>query len=284
VIGQVRARLATRGVMRAGMAVATVLLAVTVSQGRLGAAVLMLAALVLAAWGDLVVGRGTLVAMLRDLGRDQRDAAARHEERLERIRLEADARWALSGVMHRGRPWPQPGGWALDAEALMSWVRELDRHECRTLVELGPGMSTVVVGHAMPHLQIVAVEHSEHYADKLRADLSAEGLDDVTVVHAPLREGEAGTWYDPDVMATLPASIDAILVDGPPNWRGQGRRRPAEGLIRERLRPGGVVLVDDTARPDERAMVEEWVASGVCEVVRDAGSFIVLRRREGSPG
>lgn len=187
--------------------------------------------------------------------------------------------WGLGGVILDGRPWPSPGGWALGAGALALLLREIRLRELRTVVELGPGASSVILGRTLPHLEITGFEHDERFHAVVRDSLKEHDLDRYQLIHAPLHpvesEGRTVTWYDPKASAELPPQIDVLIVDGPPNGAGAGNRSPAWQMLRDRMRAGGIVLVDDTDRADERAMAKAWAGDGL-RVIADHGEFIML--------
>ena len=195
-------------------------------------------------------------------------------------RAEVRELWGLTGVVVDGTPWPAPGGWALGAAALNRLLLEMSGRGCRTVVELGPGTSSIVLGRARPDLHIVGLEHDARFVDTLSASLRMHGLADYELVHAPLVpqavSGQAVEWYDPAAMARLPEKIDVLIVDGPPNGRGTGARSPAWPVLRTRMAPGGLVLVDDTDRPDERRMLGAWATDGGLRVIADRRSFVLL--------
>ncbi|QBR93389.1 class I SAM-dependent methyltransferase [Nocardioides euryhalodurans] len=205
------------------------------------------------------------------LFRSRVDAEARESD--------ANARWALAGLMGTGETWPTMGGWALGPAAVTEWIRRVSAMETPQVVELGPGSSTLLLARAVPHARVHAVEHDPVYGDRIRAAATGWGLSGVTVVDAPLRAtAEETAWYSGDSVSALPERVDALLVDGPPNWDGKGRRSPARRVIEERMPAGALVLVDDTDRPDERKMVRGWVRSGLCRVVQDSGNHVFLEK------
>lgn len=235
---------------------AVVAVGVDATAGRMSAVAVM-ALLVLVGW------------VAESLFRAQRDA--------ERREADANARWALAGLMQSGEMWPVMGGWALGPSAAVEWIRRVSAMTSPRVVELGPGTSTILLARAVPGAEVHAVEHDSAYADRIRT--SAAGLGSVVVVHAPLEQSQSGPdWYAPAAVATLPDQVDALLVDGPPNWDGKGRRSPARTVIESRMRPGGLILVDDTHRPDERSMVRSWVRSGLCRVLHDGGDHVFLEK------
>lgn len=199
---------------------------------------------------------------------------------LVEAREEARELWGLTGVVVDGTPWPAPGGWALGAAALNRFLLEMSDRACGAVVELGPGTSSIVLGRARPDLHIVGLEHDVRFFNTLSACLRQHGLANYELIHAPLVpqvvSGRAVGWYDPAALARLPEKIDVLIVDGPPNGRGSGARSPAWPMLRTRMVPGGLVLVDDTDRPDERRMVDAWAADGGLRVVADRRSFVLL--------
>ena len=110
---------------------------------------------------------------------------------------------------------------------------------------------------------VVSLEHMPEYAAATRAELAAQGLGDyATVVDAPLVEHELGgsTWSWYELGPRIPERVELLFIDGPPKRTGKLARYPALPLLRDRLAPGAVALLDDGRRPDERAMVHRWAA------------------------
>ena len=57
----------------------------------------------------------------------------------------------------------------------------------------------------------------------------------------------------------LPSSIDVLIVDGPPGNTHEFARLPAETLF-HLVAIGGLVVLDDADRDEERQIVERWSA------------------------
>jgi hypothetical protein len=212
-------------------------------------------------------GAGALAWLAFHVLRDQAEA-----------RQEARDLWGLTGVMVDGTAWPAPGGYALSAAALTRLLVEMSTRNCRTVVELGPGTSSIILGRSRPDLVMAGLEHDPRFLDATASALRLHGVGAYDLIHAPLtaRAAHGGVWYDPSAVERLPQKIDVLVVDGPPNSDGSGARAPAWPVLRARMSPGGLVLVDDTDRDDERRMVASWASDGSLRVVADGGSYIVL--------
>lgn len=194
----------------------------------------------------------------------------------------AGAIWGLTGLHSpRGLPLPALGGYALRPVAAQALAREVIEQRPGVVVELGPGASTVIVELASrqqePGPRIFSFEHDEEYVCEMEELIRSLDLSHVTVIHAALGEGRDTPWYDLAAFEHLPGEpIDMLIVDGPPDPKGMGTRRHAYPQLRGRLSERAVIFVDDTGRPTERAMVDEWLEDPKLQLKRDGGAYIVL--------
>jgi predicted O-methyltransferase YrrM len=190
---------------------------------------------------------------------------------LESVRQEARDLWGLAGVIVERRVWPSPGGWGLGADAMAYLLRELPHRRHATVVELGPGTSSVVLGRCLAGTSFFGLEHDADYVASVRKTLDSHELDDYSLIHAPLAPYERGcvkaSWYDTAALVKLPDKIDVLIVDGPPNLAGKGNRAAAYWALEDRLDTGSLILVDDAHRGDERRMVEDWMKAAPLDMV-----------------
>ena len=188
-------------------------------------------------------------------------AAALHLER--EVRASQDG--AIVGA-RLGPHCPPLGTWAIEADFAELVTVELQRRPA-LVVELGSGVSTLVVAQQLKGLgagRLVSVEHKEEYAVATRDRLDRSGLEEVVeLVHAPLVEqsfnGRRVEWYDlaPIRSALGDDSIDLLIVDGPPST-SRLARWPALAALGQRLRPGGVIMLDDGRARNEAAIARRW--------------------------
>jgi hypothetical protein len=135
------------------------------------------------------------------------------------------------------------------------------RHAARAngpILECGSGVTTLLLGvlasqHGVP---VCSLEHHEEWRERVGSALDTYGLGDVDLVHAPLRDFGAYTWYDRESI-DIPRGIQLVICDGPPGKTVGGRY----GLlpeIRANMAPNCVVLLDDAGRKGEREVLDRW--------------------------
>lgn len=172
---------------------------------------------------------------------------------------------------------PPLRGWAASPDVLRLLVRLIDRDRPELVVECGSGASSVWIGYALRRAgtgRLVAIEHEARYADLSRDLVTAHGLDDIVEIrHAPLTEVKAELsgldpedpvesapqWYDVSRLTDLDG-IGLLFIDGPPKATGAQARYPAVPALLPHCTADAVVVLDDAARPDERALGERWLS------------------------
>ena len=171
----------------------------------------------------------------------------------------------------------QGAAWSINGFLGRALVDAVLETKPRVIVELGGGISTVLIAAALEHLnwtetRHIAVDHLQHYLELTRTRLDAQGFARKTELWlCPLEDvascGDAGTlentpWYQgltERLAETLgEAKIDLLLVDGPPARLHPLARRPALDRLRSHLRPGAIVFLDDAKRTEEQATLEYW--------------------------
>ncbi|NVJ60604.1 MAG: class I SAM-dependent methyltransferase [Gammaproteobacteria bacterium] len=172
----------------------------------------------------------------------------------------------LHSALNPVAPIPGMRGYAGSPDFLLWLHREIKRNKPQTIVEASSGVSSIVSGYTLEQLgnggKVYSLENNSFYAQITRNNLSEHGLEKtVTIFDAPLVQhqinGESHKWYE-FAKAELPESIDLMVIDGPPRRTQPLARYPALPLLKERLSPNAVILVDDADRADERAMVKRW--------------------------
>jgi predicted O-methyltransferase YrrM len=155
---------------------------------------------------------------------------------------------------------PNLGSWKADVGLLKLVADHILAEKPKTVVEFGTGASTLIIAQALklagvdPHF--ISIEQDEDFARKTRDWLAEHGLeaDLRSVPLKPSPGGWPGLWYDHE---PLPDRIDFMLIDGPP-WSIHPFTRGAAATLFGRVPIGGVVMLDDAARPGERVVARRW--------------------------
>jgi hypothetical protein len=83
-------------------------------------------------------------------------------------------------------------------------------------------------------------------------------LDSVVLYTKPLKDYGDFCWYDAP-LESMPDSFSLVVCDGPPGGT-KGGRYGLVPIMRERLQPGCVILLDDAGREQELAIARRWEA------------------------
>lgn len=168
--------------------------------------------------------------------------------------------WHVLRPLLDGRPYLPFSNGAMRAGGLVYVCNTIVHRAPAEIVECGAGASTVVLARLLAERgsgRVTALEHDPGWAGVVRRQLAVEGLDALgRVVLAPLER----RWYGDAGVAELPASIDLLVVDGPPADRPElaRSRAPALSRLEPRLTADAVVILDDIGRAGERAVLDRW--------------------------
>jgi len=154
---------------------------------------------------------------------------------------------------------PHLGSWKADTFFLWHLVRAVENLRPREVVELGSGASSLVLARALERNgggRLTSFDQHADFVAKTAQWLASHGVS-AAMRHAPLAEDPSRwshNWY---ALSGVPAQIDLLVIDGPPWSLGPFIRGRAEVLF-DRVVPGGMVLLDDAARPGERVVAARW--------------------------
>ncbi len=154
---------------------------------------------------------------------------------------------------------PNLGSWKADTGFLHRIVDAVEELRPKMVVELGAGASTLVCAKALVRNgggRLISFDQHRGFVEATSRWVAEEG-GEADLRWAPLASGIGdwpGSWYQ---LYGLPEEIDLLIIDGPP-WVIHPFVRGAAETLFERLAPGGMVLLDDAARPGERIVARRW--------------------------
>ncbi len=166
------------------------------------------------------------------------------------------------------RPWIVP--------AAVGWLGRRMRADWNVL-ELGSGRSTVWLGRRAG--RVVTLEDNEYWLARARELVAEAGLDHVEIRRLPV------TQFASALAELEPGRLDLLVVDFLES--PQAERVEAVRIGRDKLRPGGLLLLDDSDRPSYAEAYEllagwrERRFTGVKDEWPQAVETAVFRRPEG---
>lgn len=171
--------------------------------------------------------------------------------------------------------------WAIGGAALDAIRERLAALAPKTLVEFGGGVSTAALARSLPETRILSIDHDPHFLEATRARLSPAACVELSLRPLVWQDhGEAP--YLSYESGPFPEEVDAVLIDGPPHWTRGGREATLYQVI-DRVRVGGLVILDDYGRRRERRIVAHWleVYRGSLELVEhlEVGHHLAVLRK-----
>ncbi len=194
-----------------------------------------------------------------------RDASAERQEQSELLYRQLEMHSAIIAYLQPRIPLPPMRGWAISPDCARILLTKLVEKKPQCVVELGSGVSSLIIAYALEKCgggRLISIEHDACYLKQTESLLKWHQLDHlVDVVHAPI--DPEGTWYDLSKLSVEPDSIDFLWVDGPPRTvAGDDARKPTVEKLESLLKDGCLIMADDAAREDDRRAIRAWEALG----------------------
>ncbi len=216
----------------------------------------------------LMTQHQTLLNELREL----RSASQVHYQgifaELEQNYRQLEALFSLYTQLDLQATLPPMRGWNIAPDFAAVLLELVRRQQPQVVLNLGAGVSTLIIAYVLKELgsgRVIAVDHQADHAALIQAQLEQHGVADVAeVIHAPLRTvtwQEANwVWYDPDALQDV-TRVSLMVVDGPPQYNSPQSmiRYPAVPLLWECLGAQSLILLDDIHRADEANILQRWL-------------------------
>ena len=152
-------------------------------------------------------------------------------------------------------PLPRTRSYASSPDLLLELCSIIGKIRPSTTVELGSGISTVVIGNQIgPDAHLFSIDHSEEFASSTIKLLNEHNLSNVTMIVAPL--DSQTNWYTTKYFSDL-KEIDLLFIDGPPQSVGVDSRHPATYFL-DRLSANAIVVIDDSKRDSEARLAHKF--------------------------
>jgi predicted O-methyltransferase YrrM len=161
----------------------------------------------------------------------------------------------LLPLLKLSAPLPPSRGWAASPDFLLTLAHVTKRVKPRLTVELGSGISTLVLAKSGAK-KIVSLDHSVDFGTQTREMLICHGVRGVEIRISELETYSRGyKWYAKATFKGL-SKIDLLVIDGPPSSTNPDARFPALEHLVPLLSPKATVILDDVYRDEERKLAD----------------------------
>jgi hypothetical protein len=156
---------------------------------------------------------------------------------------------------------------------LLHIINDIIINERKNIIEFGSGISTIYIAKLLKDTEIdcnfYSVDISIDWINKMKQILQKESLlENVTFIEAGLKEvpeqfryKNQTKWFDTKALNSIlenKENFDLIIVDGPHGWACPYARYSAVPFMRNKLNDYAAVFLDDTERPHEKEIANEW--------------------------
>jgi len=208
------------------------------------------------------VGFGFLFYLLFYSYRKVRSRLNIIENKIQNDYRQTEALFSIFNTLKIQYPLKDFRSWAISPDFAKLIIEIILKNKPQVIVETGSGISTVISAYALKKNgsgKIISLEHLKNFTEKNSEMIKLHQLENYSkIIHAPLKEktinDEKWLWYD----AEINEKIDLLIVDGPPADTQDKARYPALPMFYPTLGDNAIIILDDTIRQEEQAIVERW--------------------------
>jgi hypothetical protein len=176
-----------------------------------------------------------------------------------------EALQSIRGLFPEAVYLPPTRGWAGSPDFLLKLVELVITESPNYVVELGSGVSSVVLGLALNKFnkgKLLSIDHEVYFAQKTKKFIEVNKLKEtVEVKYCPLSEYQykesIWKWYDLSKV-NFEHEIDLLVVDGPPRKLQEKSRFPALTILMDKLSSEATIVLDDANRVNEQQVIKDW--------------------------
>jgi predicted O-methyltransferase YrrM len=136
------------------------------------------------------------------------------------------------------------------------------------IVELGSGLSTLLILKIIQKLgykpNFYSFDSDSHFLNETQKVLISEGVfsDNIHLVFSPISDlslsGSSYKWYNTKDFKFGFDKIDLLVIDGPLGALCKNARYPALVILKNYIKNGTLILLDDANRQDEKEIINLW--------------------------
>ena len=178
-----------------------------------------------------------------------------------------EAMQALYSIFQFNSPLPATRKMAASPDFLRLVVDTILSKQPKLVVELGSGISTILVGKALEKNgggDLISIDNDEQYAELTRKKIDLEKLSNIAkVITAELKlhtiNEQNYMWYESTFLKEINQKIDLLIIDGPSRIINKNARYPAIPLLNNYFSDKIIILIDDGNRRDDSYTIKKWL-------------------------
>lgn len=148
--------------------------------------------------------------------------------------------------------------WSVQDECLSGLIGGITGSE-KMVLECGSGLTTLVLSVFLRgrNSKIISLEHDWQWFREMQSLVNKCELKNVEIIYAPLKKYEGYEWYS---MKTPHNQLcfDVVVCDGPPAATTKGERYGLLPVMKDRLKKGSLIFLDDLNRSGEKEVLARW--------------------------
>ena len=182
---------------------------------------------------------------------------AQERENSKQSTRQIEAFIQLNALLKFTAPLPATRGWVASPDLLLTISQIVKENKPKLVVELGSGVSTLVVAKSGAK-KVISFDGAAEYAEQTRELLKQHGVRGVEVRLAELTPYRGGAnWYNSSKFNDL-KNIDLLIIDGPQGGDNSDARYPALEVLKNKLSKNAIIVLDDVNRTGERKLAEDF--------------------------
>jgi hypothetical protein len=143
------------------------------------------------------------------------------------------------------------------------YLEEVVRRAATTrepILECGSGLTTILLGlfAGRRGIPVWSLEHDTEWYQHTSATMRRFQINGVELLLTPLRSYGEFSWYDIP-LDQMPKRFGMVVCDGPPKKTTPGDRYGLLPIMRDRLGPGSVILLDDAEIHNPDRVLSRWL-------------------------
>jgi len=148
-------------------------------------------------------------------------------------------------------------GWSASNEYLLSCLQVA----CAShgpILECGSGLTTILLGVIAQSTgnTVWTLEHNQMWYERVNRYIRKFKILSVRLCFSPLKDFGDFSWYSAP-LDQMPDKFVMVVCDGPPGHT-RGGRYGLLPIMKQKLKPGATILLDDAGREQEKAIAIRW--------------------------